>query len=196
MSQGVQFSVPDRHAAGQSRQARTFFLSSLGVVAAASLLAWLLTRAFGRPGGAGELWFPPAFAASTLLLFAGSIALQRSVRAVRRERQREFRTWLLIGLALGTAFMGVQTWGLWSLFPAERPASEASLGVTSFVLMLALAHGLHFFVAVLFLTFVTTRAFADWYDHEYYWGATCCAYFWHVLAAAWMFVLAIFAIAL
>jgi heme/copper-type cytochrome/quinol oxidase subunit 3 len=49
---------------------------------------------------------------------------------------------------------------------------------------------------VLFLAFVATRAQADRYDHEYYWGASICAYFWHALGIAWLFILAIFAIAL
>jgi heme/copper-type cytochrome/quinol oxidase subunit 3 len=196
MSHGLRSSVPDRHAGGQSRQAREFFFAALGVLTGAGALAWLLMRLFGRPAITGELWFPPAFAVSSLLLLAGSVSLQRAVRFVQRERQGQFRAWLLVGLATGTAFMGVQTWGLWSLFPAEREAGEASLGVTPFVLMLALLHGLHFFVAVLFLTFVATRAFADRYDHEYHWGVTCAAYFWHALGAAWLLILAIFAIAL
>ncbi len=196
MSHGLQSRIPDRHADGQSRQARAFFFASLAELSAAAVLAWLLVQLFGRPAIAGDLWFPPAFVVSSVLLLSGSVSLQRAVRFVRRERQRQFRTWLLISLAMGTAFMGVQTWGLWSLFPAEREASEASLGVTPFVLMLALLHGLHFFVAVLFLTFVATRAFAHRYDHEYHWGVSCAAYFWHALGAAWVLILAIFAITL
>jgi heme/copper-type cytochrome/quinol oxidase subunit 3 len=101
-----------------------------------------------------------------------------------------------MALVTGTLFMGVQAYGLWTLLPAERAADQASLGVTPFVLMLSALHALHLSVAVLFLSFVATRAQADRYDHEYYWGVSVCAYFWYALGIAWLFILAIFAIAL
>mgnify|MGYP006359933385 CR=1 FL=1 len=85
---------------------------------------------------------PPAFAVSTLLLIAGSLAMSKAVAAVRREKQRDFRHQLLVALAAGTLFMGVQAYGLWSLLPAERTAGDASTGATPFVLMLAALHAL------------------------------------------------------
>lgn len=185
---------PGRHAAGQSRQAVLFFLRSVVVFGAATGIALTLAMLFGRPAVV-EFWFPPAFAASSLLLLAGSIALSRAVHNVHLERQRAFRRWLQLGLAAGTLFMGVQAYGLWTLLPAERAADQASLGVTPFVLMLSALHALHLTVAVLFLAFVATRAHADRYDHEYHWGVSVCAYFWHALGVAWLFILAIFAIA-
>lgn len=196
MVSGVHDPLPGRHAAGQSRQAVWFFLTGSAVLGLGVGLACLLARWLGRPARIPEVWFPPAFGVSTLLLLAGSVALQGALRAVRRERQRAFRRWLLAGLAAGTLFVGVQAYGLWTLLPAERAAEEASLGVTPFVLMLAALHALHLSVALLFLSFVATRAFADRYDHEYYWGVRFCGWFWHALGVAWMLILAIFAIAL
>lgn len=188
-------SPPSRHAAGQSRQAVLFFLRATLVFGASVVLALGLAAVFGRPAIV-EFWFPPAFAVSSLLLLAGSVALTRAVRSVRHERQRSLRRWLTAALAAGTLFMGVQAYGLWTLLPAERAAEQASLGVTPFVLMLSALHALHLTVAVLFLAFVATRAQADRYDHEYHWGVSVCAYFWHALGVAWLFILAIFAIAL
>jgi cytochrome c oxidase subunit 3 len=124
-------------------------------------------------------------------MFAGSVAMTKAVAAGRREKQREFRKWLLIALGAGTLFMGVQGYGLWWLLPAQRTAGDASTGATSFVLMLAALHALHLSVAVLFLSVVTTRAQSDRYDHEYYWGVSVCAWFWHALGVAWLFVLVI-----
>jgi cytochrome c oxidase subunit III len=186
---------PGRHAAGQSRQAVLFFLRAALVFGAAIGVALGLAVLFGRPAVV-EFWFPPAFALSSLLLLAGSIALSRAVHSVRFERQRRFRLWLHAALAAGTLFMGVQSYGLWTLLPAERAAEQASLGVTPFVLMLSALHALHLSIAVLFLAFVATRAQAERYDHEYHWGVSVCAYFWHALGVAWLFILAVFAIAL
>lgn len=196
MPAGVHDPVPGRHAAGESRQALAFFLMAASVLGVGIGVACGLARWLGKPAQIPDVWFPPAFAVSTLLLLAGSVALHGALRAVRRERQRAFRRWLLAGLAAGTLFVGVQAYGLWTLLPSERAAEEASLGVTPFVLMLSALHALHLSVALLFLAFVATRAYADRYDHEYYWGVRFCGWFWHALGVAWMLILAVFAIAL
>ena len=96
---------------------------------------------------------------------------------------------------MGSLFLGVQSFGLWTLMPHDRTAQTAQAGVTTFVLMLAALHALHFVVAVLFLSYVTVQALADRYDHEYHWGVTVCAWFWHALGVVWLAILLIFAIA-
>jgi cytochrome c oxidase subunit III len=191
MSTGVQFPPPNRHAAGQSRAAVRFFMLACGVFGVAVAIAVGLGLLFGRPDARTHFWAPPAFAVSTLLLVAGSIAMSKAIAAVRREKQRVFRHQLLVALGAGTLFMGVQAYGLWSLLPVERTAGDASTGATPVVLMFAGMHALHLSVAVLFLAFVTTRAQEDRYDHEYYWGVSVCAWFWHALGVAWLFVLVI-----
>lgn len=173
-----------------------FFLLASGACATAVLMTVGLSLAFGRPASRVGFSVPPAFAVSTLLLVVGSVAMTKAAGAVRREKQREFRQWLLVALAAGTCFMGVQGYALWWLLPAQRAAGDASLGTTPFVLMLAALHALHLSVAVLFLAFVTTRAQADRYDHEYYWGVSVCAWFWHALGIAWLFVLLVLGIGL
>lgn len=125
---------------------------------------------------------------------AGSVTLQLAWRAVSQERQRVFRNWLLASLGCATLFIGTQIYGLWSMFPADRQAEDASLGVTSFVFALATMHAAHFFVASLFVCFVTARAFMSRYDHEYYWGVKICAWFWHALGIMWLGILAVFSI--
>lgn len=178
----------------RSRVARRFFLVAIVVVAAASLIAAALMRWFGRPEGLG-LQFPAAFALTTLLLGLGSGLLEGALRAIRLERQARFHRRLWQSIAIGTLFMGVQTYALWTIVPAGRSAEAASLGVTPFVLMLAVLHGLHFLVATLFVSYVAAQASLGRYDHEYHWGVTVCAAFWHVLGIAWLAVLAVYVIA-
>lgn len=196
MSNELSVPTPSRHSSGQSRLALRFFGTSLLVALVAGSILALLVRLFGRPPVINHFWFPPAFWVSSLLLVAGSVALQRAIHFVRRERQRPFRTWLAVGLCCGTLFLGVQSYGLWTLLPGERVPADASLGVTPFVLALAALHAAHLSVAVLFQVFVFLRSLTDRYDHEYYWGVSVCAGFWHLLGIAWVFILAIFAIAL
>ena len=67
--------------------------------------------------------------------------------------------------------------------------------MTAFVLALASLHAMHVIVATLFLSLVTVRTFAERYDHEYYWGVSVVAWFWHGLGIVWLAILAVFAIA-
>lgn len=186
-----------RHAPGTAAAARLFLALATGVVGIAILLGWGLVRLAGRQVvvTTNGMRFPPAFVLSSLLLFAGSLTLHRAVSWVRIEKQHLFRRWLLISLGLGAAFMGVQTYGLWAMLPAERSAEEASLGITPFVLMLAALHVMHFVVATLFVVLITVRSFRDRYDHEYYWGVRYCAWFWHFLGIVWCGILAVMMIA-
>lgn len=187
--------LPDRNAEGISRQALQFFGVSLASLLVAAALMLLFCRSFGKPLG-GAVLFPRAFVVSSVFLFAGSATLQRAVAAVRVEKQMHFRNWLVTSLGLGTLFVAVQGYALWSLFPSERVAEAATLGATAFILCLAALHGIHFIVAVLCVALVISRSWADRYDHEYYWGVRVCAWFWHILGIVWVAILAVIAIAL
>ncbi|MBX3442374.1 MAG: cytochrome c oxidase subunit 3 [Planctomyces sp.] len=196
MTSTTQFVVPDRHSAGRARQARLFLAVAALVMLTGFGIAWSLIQVLGWPDKPAELRLPRAFLASTLLLGAGSLALHRAGHWVAREKQRAFRGWLSAALLLGTLFLGVQSYGLLSLVPAARSMEEASLGVKTPVLMIAGLHAMHFFIATLFVAFVATRTVADRYDHEYHWGVTFCAWFWHALGVAWLAILTVFAIAM
>ncbi len=187
--------ISARHAPGQSRRALMFFAVSLGAAALSSSLAVVLSSLIGRNLGPRILVFPAAFWVSTALLAAGSVAMQRALAAVKLERQSRFRRWLWSGWSIGIAFVGVQSYALWCIMPADRTSHAAQSGATTFILALATLHALHFSVAVLFVSFVIVLAMSDRYDHEYHWGVTFCAGFWHFLGVVWLVVLAIIVIA-
>lgn len=186
---------PERFTVGISQQVLRFFGVAGIALAGATLIAWGLMSSFPRAEFGPTLRFPLTFIATTILLLGGSGALERSLHFVRQERQREFRWWLLIGLILGDAFIGTQTFALWSMFPEHRSPEDASLESTAFALALAALHGLHFLVAVLFVSWITARAWANRYDHEYFWGVRFCAWFWHALGVVWIAILFVFLIA-
>lgn len=177
----------------RDRIARWFFVLGIATTSAAGLVAVGLMRTLGRSGDP-VFRFPIAFGVSTLLLVLGSVTIGSARRAVRWERQALFRRRLLQSVAVGAMFMGVQTYALWTILPVERSDSAASTGVAPFVLMLAALHGLHFLVATLFVSYVTVQAHAGRYDHEYHWGVTVCAGFWHALGIVWGAILAVYAI--
>ncbi|QDT52715.1 Cytochrome c oxidase subunit 3 [Caulifigura coniformis] len=188
--------IPDRHAVGRLRDAqRAAFILGLIVTSSLGIFAGCL-RLFGHPSPGDSLQFPVAFGVSTLLLLAGSIAMNRALHFVCMERQPEFRGWLKVTAVLAALFMGIQSYGLLGMTPATRSPTETSLGVRPLVMTLAGLHVMHFFVATLFISVVLSRSIADRYDHEYHWGVTVCAWFWHLLGFVWMAILAVFAIAI
>ncbi|RMG35605.1 MAG: hypothetical protein D6725_12245 [Planctomycetota bacterium] len=174
-----------------ARFALAFFVLAAAVFGLAGLLAWGLVWLWPQTGDAGRFRFPPAFFWTTLLLAAVSGWLEAARDAVRRERQELLRVRLALALFCATAFCGGQTFGIRTLILSHRP-EDTVLGLNAFVVALTAMHALHVSVAVLFLVFVTLQAWRGRYDHEYYFGVVVCAWFWHVLAIAWGFVLVIF----
>lgn len=174
-----------------SRQALQFFGLATISLTTAVLLLLLFRQGLGRALNGSESIFVPAFLVSSLLLAIGSYLLHSAVGYVKRERQREFRTRLLWSLGVGTLFMGVQSYALWTLLPLIRPRHVDLANVAGFVALLATLHALHFLVAVLFVILILTRTWGDRYDHEYYWGVRACAWFWHFLGIVWLAILGV-----
>ncbi len=141
----------------------------------------------------GHFRFPPAFAVSTVLLILGSLSLQTASFHIRCERQRLFRRQMLQSLMIGIAFVIFQTQGLSRLLPQQKAAQEIGLRDGAFAF--ALMHGVHFIVALLFVVFVFLQGLANRYDHEYSWGVTFCAWFWHALGIIWLVIVSGFVIA-
>ena len=181
-------------AAPPSRFAVRFIVVSAGVCAVVLGLAAALIYFFPSPVAAGRVVFPPAFWFTTLLLALGSGLLQHASRCVRIERQKPFRRSLVMAVVAGTLFVGVQIYGLYSLI-RNQVEDEVQTGANAFITTLGVLHAMHFSLALLFLVWVTLNALADRYDHEYSWGVTLCAWFWHGLGIVWLCILVVFAIA-
>ena len=179
----------------QSQFALRFFGVSVGLFITAGLIAWTLSRLVGPPHAPGQFVIPAAFAFSTAFLILCSAVQVRGLAAVRRERQRTFRRNMVWALAYGTAFVGVQIFGMWCIVQnlhAIQSAGEAQLGATALVIGAAAMHALHVVVALLVLTWVTLRGFNDRYDHEYSFGVMGCSWVWHGLGIMWIFILGAF----
>jgi heme/copper-type cytochrome/quinol oxidase subunit 3 len=175
--------------------ARRFFLASLLQAVIVLSLALGMAAAFGRQTPAEKLRLHWAFLISTGFLAIGSWYLERAHAFVRRERQPEFRRSLLTALAFAMLFVSVQGFGLWALDKGVRDPYQAQVGVHGFVVMLTALHGMHFIIAQSVLLWVVLSAFADRYDHEYFWGVTFAAWCWHVLGIVWLGILFIFTMA-
>jgi nitric oxide reductase NorE protein len=165
-----------------------FFLLATTVLVVAAVASLVLLKLFPVGTGTPPNRFSLAFAVSTAMLLTGSGCMHRAVASVRRERQQAFRNWLKRAMIAGTFFVAAQTYALTCLM-RQQPADEAETGAAAFVAVFAAMHGMHFVIAMLFLSYVIVQALADRYDHEYFWGVTICAWFWHALGIAWLAIL-------
>jgi cytochrome c oxidase subunit 3 len=171
-----------------------FILVSAGVYTVCLGLAAALIHFLPSHLDPGRVIFPPAFWVTTVLLAIGSGSLQYGASCVRRERQKPFRRSLVIALVSGALFVGIQIYGLECLIRNQVP-DEVQTGANAFIVVVGALHAIHFSLALLFLVWVTLSAMADRYDHEYSWGVTLCAWFWHALGIVWLVILVILAIA-
>lgn len=174
-----------------SNLAVVFFILSSALLALSGGGAWLLVQTTSFTGDSHRLIFPPAFLLSTGMLAAGSWSLHRACQFVRIERQRQFRQSLLQSIVIGTTFVAVQTYAMWCLLAAHQASADVTNLQDAAFVFVAL-HGVHFVVALLFVAFVLLRAHAGCYDHEYSWGVTFCAWFWHVLGIIWVMIIGAF----
>ncbi|MDA1229304.1 MAG: cytochrome c oxidase subunit 3 [Planctomycetota bacterium] len=175
--------------------ARQFFVATglqFGVIL---LLGFTLAIIFRHPEPTKVLRLPVAFQFGTLFLAIGSWCLHDANTNVRLERQRRFRQSLLLALCAAVLFVAVQSYGMWALIKSISPDLEMQTSVHGPVIMFAGIHAMHFIVAQSVLLWVTLSAFAERYDHEYYWGVTFAGWCWHVLGVVWIAILCIFAIA-
>lgn len=177
----------------RSNLALCFFFLSAATLSVSIGSAWLMIQASSIVPTEGRFRFPPAFAVSTVLLILGSLTLQAASFHIRCERQRLFRRRMLQSLVVGIVFVMFQTQGLSCLLPQQKAAREIGLRDGAFAF--ALMHGVHFVVALLFVVFVFLQGLANRYDHEYSWGVTFCAWFWHALGIIWLVIVAGFVIA-
>ena len=178
----------------RSAYALRFFLLATSILAVGALISFCLYQIFPNVSYGGASRFSSAFILSTWLLLIGSGFLLRAVESVRRERQGPFRRSLMLALVSGTLFVAVQSYALIYLIQSP-PQDDATTSAASFVAVMAALHAMHFLVALLFLCYITVQASADRYDHEYFWGVTIAAWFWHTLGIIWMVILFVMLIA-
>lgn len=168
------------------------FLASLGMLFAASMVAYLVIRVRadawpppGMPSLPGGLWFGTAL----LLASSGTVEwARRSIRAGKTAGPGMAATWLL-----GVAFLVAQ-WLNWQALLAAEVSAATNLYGFTFYTMTGL-HGLHVIGGLLPMTFVTVQAFRGTYTAGRHRGVTYSAVYWHFLGVVWLVMFAAMVIA-
>ncbi|MFT3787528.1 MAG: cytochrome c oxidase subunit 3 [Tepidisphaeraceae bacterium] len=201
---------------GAGTFAMWWFLSTLGMLFAASLLGYIiirLQRAWPNnvdaveqvapiPIGSLRGEFPSVLWLSTAIVLAASVTIQLALRAVEREQQNKLRRWTLITLALGVLFCVIQLPAMASLIREHlarmsEAATAAKLGnaLLGLAFVLILLHALHVLGGIVHLLNVAHGAKRGLYDHESHGPVKHAAMYWHFLDLVWMLMFATFYIA-
>ncbi len=201
---------PARREHYQAKFVFLLFLASLGMFFLGSIITYLTIReqSFNPipdavPGSIldkgpeiyAPLTIPISFWISTIALVFVSIFLQRACWTVHRERQDEFKRWLLLSWVAAFTFTLIQGFGLSYLLAQHYSAADGSMKVFGMSFALSLIHALHVLGGMFFLGFVIFQARRDRYDHERHFAVDNCANYWHFLDVVWVCMLAVFLIA-
>ena len=182
------------------------FLLSLGILFAASMVAYLTIRFTSDAAPAlGTMKLSPLLFLSTAVIVLSSFTAHQAVAAVRRERQEPMRLMLVATLALSLLFLAVQVPALWDLVQqhaaavaqaklVETPGPVAGMVVEQRVynplfmaiFFLVVLHAAHVLGGILPLVAVTIKAFRGRYDHEHYAPIQHVVRYWHFLDIVWI----------
>jgi heme/copper-type cytochrome/quinol oxidase subunit 3 len=163
------------------------FLAALTMLFASSLLGYIFIRTnSAQSPPLRSLHFPPALWLSTAVILLGSYTIHKALAAVRRERQKQLRAYLLITCVIAAVFVIVQTPSLASLLVQHQRFRERSLQLYGLVFFLILIHALHVLGGIISLAITTIQAHRHRYDHEHYAGVKHAAMYWHFLDGVWI----------
>ena len=210
---------PDMH---QAKLVFYLFIASLAMFFIATLLTYLIIRnqAFNPIPVAEADWpsptitlsdpmmgsevpstiayiplkLPMTFWISTSVLLLTGVFLQRASWLVHRERQLEFRRWLVWAWVAAIAFVIIQGFGMSDLFQQHFSRTDGSTKVYGMSFVLAFLHALHVIGGLGFLGFIIFQAFRNRYDHERHWAVDHCAGYWHFLDVVWISMLVMFVV--
>ena len=167
------------------------YVTGIWVALASSLMFFLaLTSSFIVRKGLGQDWqsfeLPRMLWATTALLLASSVTLERARRTLSAGARGFFARWWTLTTMLGVFFLCGQivAWSqLWAsgVFLATNPSS-------SFFYLLTGTHGLHLLGGLIALSYVGARS-----RRAEPWAAerpavTATAIYWHFLGVLWIFL--------
>lgn len=177
-------------APGAAPMGLAVFLVSLGVLFAASLVAYLAVR---LPAGAswvpeGVEGLPRTLWLSTGILLLSSLTMHHALSGVRAGDQAALRRGMALTTALGAAFLVCQALS-WSALIASQVTGRETLFGWTFYLLTAL-HALHIVGGLIPLLVTTVRSRRGAYTAEAHTGVQLCAMYWHFLDAVWIVLFA------
>lgn len=120
---------------------------------------------------------------NTAILLLSGYTMFQAIRAIRKNRQRELRNWLLVTGMLGSIFLVVQGSEWVRLVNLGFTLSSGIYGSIFYILIGC--HALHVLCAVLWLLTVLVLAATGRFSANRHVGVELCAIYWGFVVALW-----------
>jgi cytochrome c oxidase subunit 3 len=162
-----------------------WFLVSLSVLFASSLVACVLTRQNAPLWRTKEMpALPAGLAVSTALIAVLSATLESALRAIRKNRFRSFERRLWAVFLLAVLFLVAQSFN-WAEMARGYRVATLTLYPFTFHLLTGL-HALHVVGGFVPLGIVMSRASRREYTSSRCEGVKLCRDYWHFLGVVWL----------
>jgi cytochrome c oxidase subunit 3 len=169
-------------------------LVSLVMVFGATVMAYIVTRLSLQHWAGSKVGLPAGLFASTAILVGLSASLEWALWGIRRNRQQVLFRGLLLALVLGVAFVLAQAFNWHSILELNPDMEDRELSLFTFY-MLTGVHALHVVGGFFPLAWVLRRTAQREYSSSRYEGVRLCVQYWHFLAAVWLVLLVVMALA-
>lgn len=135
---------------------------------------------------------PAILWASTIIILLSSATMQWAKASASRDRRWGLRAGMVLTLALGLAFLALQTlaWLEWKAAVPHVDNDAYRFAASSFY-VLSMVHAAHLVGGIVPMLVVTARAFGGRYSAENHAGVKHLALYWHFLDIIWVMMFAI-----
>ena len=122
---------------------------------------------------------------ATLILVGSSFTLNWAVRSVLTGKKTAAKNWMLLTIAMGITFLGMQgfEWGYLNNVVQFKPTT-AAFG-SAYFLMTGF-HAAHVTVGLIMLSLVYWRMEKDEYSEKYHTSLKAAEYYWHFVDIVWI----------
>jgi len=160
-----------------------FFLISDCVIFGDFIFSYLYLR------NAAPVWPPVGIerpylylaAVNSVVLFGSGATMHYAMEGIRRARLRQFVSFTVLTIILGSMFLGGQAYEYTHL----RDTWAGSTFGASFFTLTGL-HGFHVFIGVVFLIVVLLQTLRGTYTPQRHFGLTAATLYWHFVDVIWV----------
>ena len=159
------------------------------VLFASLFITFAVLRSGAGGGGSAELFSLPYVLVETLLLLTSSFTCGLMMLAMARSRSKQAIAWLLVTLALGAAFLGMEIAEFAKL--VQEGHSWRENGFMSGFFTLVGTHGLHILSGLIWGVVMIVQVLRRGLVPPVVQRLTMFSLFWHLLDIVWIFIFTI-----
>lgn len=130
---------------------------------------------------------PQAFYFSTAFILLSSVTMQLAVASVKRNNLNSVKTWLIVTLGFGLAFVFCQFLGYNSLVN-QGVFFTGGTASGSFFYAITGLHLAHLLGGILSVMYTAGKSIMEKYHSDNYLGIQLCATYWHFLDGLWIYL--------